>query len=224
MSAPYETALIEGWYNASPPRNDFYDTNQSSPLPLFLNTVIDGKYIIVPKLIPKRKVDTKNSVYLPLIVDSAYPYKYKTKPAILRHITRSVYDYYITEVKFDNTTFYYSKGLITDASFRPLCLAASKYAITEYHQLTDRVYMLYISPRVFTENTNLSKLIRNSIFPTFVENIQGGEVVIKDFDEFFITPKYQEDLGKALYTDVLVNKIAEIKKVLTNASDTPIIF
>ena len=53
---------------------------------------------------------------------------------------------------------------------------------------------------------------------------EDEEVVIKDFDEFFITPKYQEDLGKALYTDVLVNKIAEIKKVLTNASDAPIIF
>ena len=216
MSNIDEKYLIRFWYdNSSNYHANSYVVDRTTEDAIFLRTIIKDKTIIIPTLINKDRVSPDKPTYLPIYKLHSYT-SLKTKLAVIRNLTRGLYNSHITRLKFGDTVFYYNRGIILTDTLIPLCVAAYKYAVPEKTPFLykNKVPLLYINPDVFRVSNNLSKLIITSILPTFIELYHNGEVLIRDITEFYIKPTYQDDLGEPLYQQVLLEKVNEIRDAI----------
>ena len=220
MSNIDERTLITTWYSGIYPTRS-YCINVVKDDVIFLRTVAENGTIIIPTLINKDTTFPDKPVYLP-IHRLPTGTTFKTKLAILRNLIRGHYKFRITQLKFGDTVFYYSKGVILNDALVPLCIAACKYTVSEdnpaSHRYTNRTHLMYINPDVFRVSNNLNKLIITSILPTFLEQYCDGEVLIKYPKELYVKPTYQDDLGEPLYQQVLLEKTANIRDTIDSTS------
>ena len=220
MSNIDERTLITSWYSGTYPTQS-YCVNITEDDVIFLRTVAENGTIIIPTLINKDITFPDKPVYLPL---HRLPTgtTFKTKLAILRNLIRGHYKSRITQLKFGDIVFYYSKGIILNDALVPLCIAAYKYTVSENnsasHRYTNLTHLMYINPDVFRVSNNLNKLIITSILPTFLEQYCDGEVLIKYPKELYVKPTYQDDLGEPLYQQVLLEKTANIRDTIDSTS------